>query len=489
MTSLTRSIAEHLSAVVQLDTVSYDDQSEKKDIPSGPGFLQLHDYVKKTYPLVHANLKRHVINKYSLLYVWEGTEKSEAPLMLCAHMDTVPVLNETIDQWSHEPWSGLIADGFIWGRGSSDTKNTMIAILEAGEALLKGGYKPRRTVFFAFGHDEEVSGNQGAGHISNFMVNELGLTKKVGLIVDEGTPFRELYGTEYALVSIAEKGYYNAEVTVRTGGGHSSLPPDHTAIGILSESIVTLEKNPHPLTLIDSSPMLQTLQCLSHHSTNMGFSQKFAINRVWLFKSLVLAAMRSQREMKYLMTTSQAVDIVKGGHKVNALPEVATTVINHRIAFDSSSSAIENRIFNLLKPVASKNALNITLVPANTTSLPVTISANNAIGSMEIKTFGHPLEPSPVSPTFGHPVWEVLAGTIKHALAPKNPKKSFAVTPLLMPANTDTKKYWVLSDNIYRFGPFRYGEGIHTVDEKLPYDSLIEGVRFFHELIRNYDEM
>ncbi|KAJ3206134.1 hypothetical protein HDU67_008366 [Dinochytrium kinnereticum] len=457
------------------------------------GFLSLHEYLERTYPLVHTHLKRHVLAKFSLAYIWEGSQHTDNPLMLCAHMDVVPVLNDTLSQWTHQPWSGFIDEesGFIWGRGSVDTKNTMIAILEAGEALLRGGYKPKRSIIFAFGHDEEVSGYQGAAHISSFLINELGLENKVGMVIDEGPTFRDLQGTEYALVSVAEKGYYDVEVNVHTKGGHSSLPPDHTAIGMLSEAIVALESNPHPLSLPMNSPHVQTLQCVARHSPKLSWAERFAIERISLLKPAVLTLLGRDKEMRYLMKTSQAIDVIRGGHKVNALPEVATAAINHRIAFDSSSTAVENRMVQTLKPIAARNGLDLKMIPSNKSKAPIIIHAKEPVGTIEIRAFRKPLEPSPLSPTFGHPAWEVLAGTIHHALSPPSDKtaKPFGVTPLLMPANTDTRHYWKLTKNIYRWGPFRGGEGYHTVNERLPIDSLIEGVIFFHELIRNWDEI
>ncbi|KAI8849527.1 hypothetical protein BC829DRAFT_416764 [Chytridium lagenaria] len=400
-------------------------------------------------------------------------------------MDTVPVLNDTKNLWTHEPWSGHIDEegGAIWGRGSSDAKSSLIGILEAVEILLEGGTSPSAPSSLLL----------GAAKLSEFIMEHLGLENKVGMIVDEGSGISEQLGAELAMVSVAEKGYYDAIVTIKTP---VVTLPCHLTI----HAVVALEANPHPLSLPDNSPYLQSLVCLARYSPKIDPWLKFAIEHISEFRTAVISALSSAIDSRYLMTTSQAVDIISGGHKVNALPEVVSFLVNHRVAFDSSSTLLEARLMKILKPVAAKHNLNLTLVPADPSSPPVTVTVPSDVtahGSMSIKPYAPALEPAPVSPSFGDAAYETLAGTIMHVLAPKGTGKvvkpepgkedlNFAVSPMLMPANTDTRHYWRLTRNIYRFGPYRKLGGIHTVDEYITQDSFLEGVAFFHELIRNW---
>ncbi|KAJ3099575.1 hypothetical protein HDU96_010675 [Phlyctochytrium bullatum] len=485
--SVQKRLFEHLSQAVQVNTVSFD--SDRNVPPKDPNnaFTKLHSVLEKLYPLVHSNLERHVINTNSLLFVWKGANASiDSPLMLCSHQDTVPVLDDTKNLWTHDPWSGFVDEklGYVWGRGSSDAKSSLIAILDAVEVLLEQGFVPQRT---------------GAAKISEFIIEHLGLENKVGMLIDEGSGIVDQMGSEFALVSTGEKGYYDLLVTVKTPGGHSSMPPDHTAIGILSDAIVTLEANPHPLSLPDNSPFLQTLMCYAENAPEIDPWLKFAIEHISEFRTAVTSALAAQPETRYLMTTSQAVDLVVGGHKVNALPEVVTATVDHRLAFDTNALALEARFVKLLKPVAAKHNLNLTLISSDPSAPPTEIPAKDARGVLEIKPFGEPLEPAPVSPGFGDKAFDTLAGTIHHVLGkgpgkvvdvlPGREDKPFAVAPILMPANTDTRHYWRLTRNIYRFGPFRSSENIHTVDERIATSSLIEAAAFYHEMIRNWSEM
>ncbi|KAJ3105444.1 hypothetical protein HDU97_008060 [Phlyctochytrium planicorne] len=495
---------EHLSKAIQINTVAFDNQGEGKDMPSADGFLEFHKHLQESYPLTHSNLTRHIIGDFSLVYVWKGSnETAGLPLMLCAHIDTVPVLNETLDLWTHDPWSGFIDEkaGFIWGRGAADTKGTLIATMEAIEILLEGGYIPQRTVILAFGHDEEVAG-EGAAKIAKFLMENLNLENKIGMIVDEGTGIDDVYGADFALVSIAEKGYYDMNITVKSAGGHSSIPPDHTSIGVLADAIHALEQKPFQATLPDSSPYLQTLVCAAKHSPYIDSWTRFAILHIEEYRSALISALSVDPVKRYLMKTSQAVDVVRGGHKVNALPEIASAIVNHRIAFDYSATALETRTIKILAPIAAQHNLNFTLISYDTSAPPITIPVPSnmiAEGNLIVKPGGIPLEPSPVSPSFGDSAWEVLAGTIHHTLSPigkgkiSPPKQGnvaggIIVAPMLEPGNTDTSRYWRLTRNIYRFDPFRDGVGIHTVNEGLALDGFIDGIAFFHELIRNWNE-
>jgi len=162
----------NLSKALQFKTISYTDPNEF----DYNQFLKLHNFIDETYPKVKENLSKETIANYSLLYKWEGTNKELKPLILCAHMDVVDVEKETLNEWKHEPFSGEIAEGKIWGRGARDNKCQVFSILEAVEYLLEKGYKPERTIYLAFGHDEEVLGQNGAANIAKYL-EEKGVEK------------------------------------------------------------------------------------------------------------------------------------------------------------------------------------------------------------------------------------------------------------------------------------------------------------------------
>ena len=121
-------LAEKLSKMVQCDTTSHAGETEIEK------YLGFHKVLEELFPLVHKELQKTEIDG-NLLYYWKG-KSSEKPILLMSHQDVVPAEGE----WIHAPFSGDIADGKVWGRGTADTKCTVMAFLEAVEELLAEGF-------------------------------------------------------------------------------------------------------------------------------------------------------------------------------------------------------------------------------------------------------------------------------------------------------------------------------------------------------------
>src|SRR5437667_5196232 len=242
-------VAGRLAAALRLRTVSNQDPA---NLPRDE-FLALHRQLEAAFPLVHRTLRRESVADLSLLYTWAGSEPGLPPLLLLSHLDVVPVDPATASSWTHAPFAGEIAEGYVWGRGALDDKVGVVGLLEATERLLAAGFRPRRTVCLAFGHDEEVGGGRGATSIARLLAD-----RKVApeFVLDEGLAVTEdIVGgisAPVALIGIAEKGYLSVELVVESEGGHSSTPPRETAVGILAAAIHALEHHPAPATIARS---------------------------------------------------------------------------------------------------------------------------------------------------------------------------------------------------------------------------------------------
>ena len=458
-------------------------------------FYSFADYLSKTYPLTHATLQLEKINTHGLLYTWPGTDPKLKPNLLMAHQDVVPVPDSTVEQWTHPPFEGYYDGKFVWGRGASDCKNQLIAILSAVEALISADFAPQRTLILSFGFDEEVSGPQGAQHLAKYLLEKLG-HNSIAAIVDEGAVNVESWGASFAIPGVAEKGAVDVEVVVRMPGGHSSIPPEHNGIGVASELITLIEANPYEPYLADENPYLELLYCGAEHAPDFPghlgklLDKRSARSRTCHKKAkkdaLALEAAKAGPAIKYLFTSSVAVDIIHGGVKTNALPERTQITVNHRINVGSSSSAIKSHIASLAAQIADKH--NLTLHAFNGTETPSSITLSNQ------KTI---LEPAPVTPTSLHATssnnthvtpFSVLAGTTRALYG-----EDLLVAPGIMTGNTDTRYYWDLSEHIFRYGPGwdkdQVGLGnIHTVDEKVGVQAHIDTVRWMWSWIRNMDE-
>ncbi|CAA7262813.1 unnamed protein product [Cyclocybe aegerita] len=486
-----------LAGAVRVPTESFDDMGDVGVDPRWDAFKPFHEYLFSAFPLVHATLNLTKINTYGLHYEWKGSDASLKPLLLAAHQDVVPVEPSTVKQWKYPPYSGFFDGKRIWGRGSSDDKNGLIGILSAIETLLAAQFRPTRTVVLAFGFDEEASGLQGAGTLAPHLENVYG-ENGIGMIVDEGSEFEEQFGTVIATPGIAEKGYLDVLVEVTSPGGHSSIPPAHTSIGVLSALLVHFEQQPPKVEISRHEPMFDTLQCLAEHGKSVPPKLRDTIkNSIASSKALdaLQAFIRSDASLSSLVSTTQAIDMINGGVKSNALPERAWALVNHRISVLSSVAELKARDADLLVPLAEK--FNLTY-----TAFGKLISEEGATGkgALNLSTTYAGLEPAPITPT-GNDAgpYQLLSGTIKSTFnahrSLDNPD-AIIVAPSMMSGNTDTCSYWRLSKHIFRYnhhntdsaGPDELMSNIHTVNEFADVDAFMEMILFFVTLILNADE-
>ncbi|KAK7062787.1 hypothetical protein VNI00_000277 [Paramarasmius palmivorus] len=470
----------------EAQTETFDDMGPVGEDPRWENRGAFHDYLANAFPLVHSNLQLTKVNTYGLLYTWKGYDATLKPTLFAAHQDVVPVNPETIDQWAHPPYSGHFDGERIWGRGSSDDKSGLVGILSAIEILIEAGFQPARTMILPFGFDEEGGGRQasliiaidraseylrplqGAGELAKYLLDIYG-EHSFAFIIDEGGGFMEQFGTAFATPGVAEKGSMNVNIEVATAGGHSSVPPPNilsafTSIGILSSLLVHIEDNPFNVNIERETPMYELFQCFA--AMRKIFQPLFAkllgspLPQTRLLRS-VEKYLFEDPVFKSLVGTTQAIDIIQGGVKSNALPEQAFAVVNHRIATTSSGKATQDHDRDLLKPLADK--FNLTYV---------------AFGEQQTLVAPHYLEPAPITPTKGpHSApYQVLSGTIK---ATYNAHRSLsgdniAVGPGMPSGNTDTRFYWDLTEHVFRYNHHNSGKGTnplagaHTVNESIP---------------------
>ncbi|KDQ26797.1 hypothetical protein PLEOSDRAFT_1043178 [Pleurotus ostreatus PC15] len=485
-----------LAGAVRVPTESYDKMDPVGVDPRWEAFAPFHSYLLSAFPLVHSTLALTKVNTYGLWYEWVGSDASLKPLLLAAHQGrhVVPVDPTTVDQWEHPPYSGFFDGQRVWGRGSSDDKSGLIGILSTIETLLAKGFKPTRTVVLAFGFDEEASGVHGAGHLGKALTEHYG-EGSIAMVVDEGAGFMENFGTIFATPGIAEKGYLDVRVDVTSAGGHSSIPPKHTSIGMLAALLVEYESNPYDVHIDPHSPIFGTLSCYAEHAKELPSNLRKAIKQAPHSKK----AMRSLEKViladkiyRSLIGTTQAITLTQGGVKSNALPEQAWAVVNHRIATESSVAATMKHDTELLKSLSKKFNLTYTSFGAELSEKDSPSSGTLTLSD----AWGTALEPAPITPTGRDAApYALLSGTIK---ATFNSHRSLqgdniAMSPGIMSGNTG-EYYWKLSDHIFRYNHHNQGNssnvlgGVHTVNESLDVDAFLEMIRFFTTLILNADE-
>ena len=442
---------ERFAGAIRIPTISFENVEDT----DSASFRTLHDYFEVTYPRVHQTLTREIVAGLSLLYTWEGTETALAPVVLMGHQDVVPVIPGTEEDWTHPAYAGVIDDEYIWGRGTMDDKVSVVAILEAVEALLTEGYQPRRTLYLAFGHDEEVGGVRGAAQIAQVL--EARGAEPYAFVVDEGGAVtRDMVpGVEgaVALVGIAEKGYVNIELLVEGGGGHSSTPPANTNIGILAEAISELEENPFPARLEGAARSM-----FDYLAPEMSFGAKMAFANLWLLEPVVTWALVADPSSASMVRTTTAVTIIEGGVKANVLPISARAIVNHRIVPGETRETVLERVRTVI----------------DDERVQVSVHGEEAV------------DPSPVSDPTGE-AFQMLAGTIRQVMA----GEEVVVAPYLVMGGTDAKYYSGRSPNVFRFLPAPMEadalQRVHGTNERMSIAGFIASIQFFQQLIRNSD--
>jgi carboxypeptidase PM20D1 len=436
---------DRLLGALRFSTVS----TQNPDDFDGQPFLALHDYLRTAFPSVHRSLTREVVGGYSLLYTWKGADSTLDPILLTGHLDVVPVEPGTEGRWTHPPFAGTAADGFIWGRGTLDDKGSVIAILEAVELLLGQGFQPRRTVYLGFGHDEEVGGPRGAAEISRLLQLR---TRRLALLLDEGGVVTQgvVPGVERpaAMIGVVEKGMVNVELVVERPGGHSSMPPAHTAVGILSRAITRLEDNPMPARL---TPV--TERTFGLLAGDMPFARRLLLANLWLFRPLVVGVMARDERAAATLRTTTAATMISGSPKSNVLPGRAQAIVNFRILPGDSPNDVVAHVQRVVNDTAVK-----------------------------VRAMGSGTVPSPIA-DYNSPEYGQLEKTIAQLFPEAVP------VPFLMVGGTDTRHYESLTRNIFRFNPFVVTpdmvSGAHGTDERVRADDFGRGVRFYAQMIRN----
>ncbi|KAJ6577574.1 hypothetical protein B0H19DRAFT_1252905 [Mycena capillaripes] len=463
-------------------TESYDDMQSVGVDPRWDIFGEFHAYLARAFPLVHASLKLEKINTYGHFPCSSRHTKMSSP-------------------WIHWQWGiGIIPRilGILTGRGSADDKNGLIGILTSIETLLKTGFAPTRTFVAVFGFDEEASGLEGAGELAKVLLSTYG-EDAFAFISDEGPGMINTFGTVAAFPGVAEKGYLDVVVDVTSPGGHSSAPPDHTTIGILAALLVQYEDNPYSVHLSRESTSYRTFQCLAEYSAAMPPAVKqIIVDSAQSDEALhILEGILSKdKQYRSQISTTQAIDVINGGVKVNALPEQADAIVNHRIATESSVAAVKGHNSALLQPLAQRFNLTFDAFDDQVSEPGATASGNLRLTDMSA------LEPAPVTPTSGDnsAPYQLLSGSIRATYntrrAANCENSTVVVTPAMMSGNTDTRYYWKLSPHIFQYGHGNSAgagledslDGIHTVNESIDAEDFVEIIRFFLTLILNADE-
>jgi carboxypeptidase PM20D1 len=440
--------ASRLATAVKLQTISSATDAEA----NADAFKALHAHIQASFPKLHATAKRELIGSYGLLYTWSGTDAKAKPIALLAHQDVVPIAPGTEKDWTQPPFSGAIADGFVWGRGAWDNKSNLFSQLEAVEMLIGSGHKPKQTIYLFFGQDEEVSGQRGAKPLATKFKAE---NIKVDFVLDEGTLIVEgiLKGLDKpaALIGMAEKGFLTVLLAATAPPGHSSMPPPparQSAIGMMSAALSRLEDKQFPVQIRGvAADMFDTL------APEMNLVNRVMLSNLWLTKPLVESQLAKSATTAALLRTTTALTVVNAGERDNVLPGRANASVNFRILpGDTSDDVIKHTLLAVGEsPITAEKKPSF--------SEPSKVARMDASGYQAINKTIRQLHPDVV------------------------------VAPALMLAATDSRHFDDVADNVYRFSPVRARPEdlprFHGTNERISVANYTEMIQFYYQLLLN----
>jgi carboxypeptidase PM20D1 len=433
--------SQNLAASIRFKTISYQDKEKFPD----EEFNNFIKWAAATYPEFHHVMEIDQL-EHSLLFKWQGSDSTLAPILFEGHHDVVPIIPGTENLWRENPFAGVISNNRIWGRGTLDDKSGVIGLMEAATYLIKQNLKPKRTVYFSFGHDEEVGGS-GAALITAKLKEEgvqLHWSLGEGSFVNKG--FFPGIDKFVAPINVAEKGSANLMIVAKAKGGHSSTPPQRTAVTILAEALVKLEKEPLPGSLEGLSAAM-----FNEVSKHMPFGYRFLFANRWLFGGVLDSQLSSTPVINAMIRTTTAPTMLNGSVKSNVLPIEATALINFR------------------------------LHPRDTTE-SVTDHVRRVVGSNDVEVrFLGGREASEIS-SWDSPGFKIVSSSLEKVYG------EIVSVPGLMIAASDTRHYSTIAENSFRFNPFfivpEDMTGIHGTNESIAVDSFISGIKTYVEIIR-----
>lgn len=431
-----------VQGAIQIPTVS---MQKEGDDPTP--FLNLQQYLKEQFPLLNKAAERKIVNNYAIMYKLEGSDKSLKPACFLGHQDVVPA-NES--GWKYPPFEGHCDGEYIWGRGSFDMKGQLISCLESIEMHLEKGHMPKRTMYFCFGHDEEISGKDGATAMAN-VLRDSGI--EMEFIFDEGmTPLNaKLIGFDgpLALVGVCEKGYANIKITAKGNGGHASMPPKTTSAVEIAKAVAKLNKHQMKARFTEPVKMLIKKVC---PKANFGFKLLMA-NADLFIPVLKPILTRIDPSVAAMLRSTMAITVLGASPAANVIPQESYAVLNCRPNIGQTSEDVKRHI---QKVVGNKFEVEI-----------LDKGLHEPTGMSNLDSFG----------------WRMMEKTVAEVFPDS------ATAPFPFPAGTDSKYYEGLSDCIFKFSPHvtdaAYRAGMHNVNEKFKVSDLEGDIQFYYRFMQN----
>jgi len=386
---------------------------------------------------IEAKIYEAAPNRCNVIARISGTDSTRPGLVVHGHIDVVPA---NADEWSVDPFGGVIKDGMIWGRGAVDMKNTDAMILAIVRDCARKGYKPPRDIVLAFFADEEAGMTYGSRFMSaNHPEVFAGCTEAISEV--GGFSVTVADGKRLYFVEAAQKGIHWMKLTALGRAGHGSMMNDENAITELSEAVAKIGKFQWP------QRYTQTVKDLFREVarvTGKAYDEKD-------LRPLLTEIGSTARMIGATLQNTANPTMLEAGYKANVIPGSASAVIDGRF------------------------------LPGYEEEMNATI--RSIVGpDIKIETISRDIA---LEVDFNSRLVEAM----KAALLREDPEG--IPVPYLMSGGTDNKALSELGIVGYGFSPLRLPADLdfmslfHGVDERIPVDGIRFGVRVLADFLEN----
>ena len=368
-----------------------------------------------------------------------GADRDRGALLIHGHLDVVPA---EADDWSVHPFSGAVADGYVWGRGAVDMKDMCGMMIAVARHFKRAGVVPPRDLVFAFLADEESGGAFGAHWLVEHRPDLFaGVTEAIGEVGGFSVTVPRSDGGErrFYLIETAEKGLLWMRLTARGRAGHGSMVNDDNAVTAIAEAVARLGRHRFPLVLTNT--VAQFLAAVSEE-TGLQFDAgdlEGSVAKLGPMARMLGATLRDTANPTML----------RAGYKANVIPATAEAVVDCRV-LPGRQAAFEREIDEIIGPDVTREWIS-------------------ALSSYETGFDGD------------------LVEAMKAAVLAIDPEGR--TVPYMLSGGTDAKAFAKLGIRCFGFAPLRlppdldFAALFHGVDERVPVEALHFGTRVLEHFL------
>ncbi len=371
------------------------------------------------------------------------------PALFLAHVDVVPVGEGSEARWTHPPFGGVIADGFVWGRGALDNKGCVVMALEALRLMREADAAPSRRLVILVTPDEEENGLEGSGRVVRDHLEELGSPT---VLFDEGSfVLPDFYpGLTVGAVALAEKRFVRVSLRVEGEAGHASMPGPDTPSAVLARALQRVVDWEPPAEL---GPALE--ETLWRIGGAKGFPLRIVLRNAALFWPLLRGIFERSSGGNAVIRDTVAITVLRAGAKENVLPASAEAILNARLLPGHPPERFLAKL-------------------------------RERIGDDRVQ-LSHRCWPGEDRPgRWDTPAFAALEAALGASVGPL--PDPLVVVPITTPGTTDSRWFSEAGLEAYRFHPLLLDAGerarLHGIDERVSLDNLARGTRFYQLLFR-----